>query len=191
MKNCGPEDSSKPSPREAFVAGDVAMYLGNSLDANSLMNPERSAVVGKVAIARHPVGKRYAPIVTGYGLGIPANAANKEAAFLLLQWLTSKQGNRVIGLAGGMPSRRSTFSDPEVLDKYPQLAAIGDALDDAQANPMLGNDAAHYATHAVRGDLMKMWDSTDISHQDALNAAVDETRTRMRFAGYYTWFGDD
>ena len=40
----------------------------------------------------------------GFGIGIPKNAENKEAAFLLMQWLTSKQGDKLVAMAGGNPS---------------------------------------------------------------------------------------
>ena len=51
----------------------------------------------------------------GDGIGVPAACKNKEAAYLLCQWVVSKQqGARLVQAGGGVPFRNSILNDPEV-----------------------------------------------------------------------------
>ena len=61
--------------------------------AGTVFNAATSKVADKVAVAITPgVGKRRGQIVRGgWGMGIPKNAQNKDAAWTLLTYLTSKE----------------------------------------------------------------------------------------------------
>ena len=51
----------------------------------------------------------------GDGIGIAAASPNKEAAYLLCQWVVSKtQGARLLQAGGGVPFRNSILNDPEI-----------------------------------------------------------------------------
>jgi multiple sugar transport system substrate-binding protein len=51
----------------------------------------------------------------GDGIGIAAASKNKEAAYLLCQWVVSKkQGARLLQAGGGVPFRNSVLNDPEI-----------------------------------------------------------------------------
>ena len=51
----------------------------------------------------------------GDGLGIAAACKNKEAAYLLCQWVVSKkQGARLLQAGGGVPFRNSVLNDAEI-----------------------------------------------------------------------------
>jgi len=63
--------------------------------------------VGQVSYALHPKGVRYSSQSGGLGLAIPKNAKNADAAFLLLQWLTSKAQDKAVCKIGGVPTRTS------------------------------------------------------------------------------------
>ena len=109
--DCGPEGASAFGFGEAlgaFLNGDTAMYLDTTVVAGQINDPKKSKVVGKVGWALHPMGVRRGSQTGGFGIGIPKNAGNKEAAFLLMQWLTSKRGDKLVAMAGGNPSRFST-----------------------------------------------------------------------------------
>lgn len=66
-------------------------------------------------------------------MGIPANSQNKKAAFLFLQWLTSKDTDKKLALKAVTPSRLSTFSDPDVLEAQPAFVVVKEAV--SHANP--------------------------------------------------------
>jgi multiple sugar transport system substrate-binding protein len=87
--DCGPEGSSAFGPNEAanaFAQGQAAMFLDSIAFAPTFEDASRSTVAGNVGYAMHPMGVQRASQTGGFGLGIPANAENKEAAFLLMQW---------------------------------------------------------------------------------------------------------
>ncbi|MEL6518184.1 MAG: extracellular solute-binding protein, partial [Pseudomonadota bacterium] len=130
--DCGPEGSSAFGPAEAanaFAQGQAAMFLDSIAFASTFEDESRSTVAGKVGWAAHPAGVRAASQTGGFGLGIPANAEHKEAAFLLMQWLTSKEGDLMTAMAGGNPSRFSTYQDADLNAAKPWSATFGEALE--------------------------------------------------------------
>ncbi|MFY8086139.1 MAG: extracellular solute-binding protein, partial [Rubrivivax sp.] len=80
----------------AFLQGQAAMYLDSTSLAGVIKDPARSKVVDKVSWALHPAGTRRASQSGGLGLTIPKNAKNPDAAFLLMQWLTSKAQDKAV-----------------------------------------------------------------------------------------------
>ena len=162
------------------------MFLDSTVFAGQVNNPEKSRVVGKVGWALHPMGVRRGSQTGGFGIGIPSNAQNKEAAFLLMQWLTSKEADKAIAIAGGNPSRFSTHRDLEVLEVHPHLEVFGEALKYADPDwrpiiPVWGKINADLGT-----TLSKIL-TEDADVQESLDSVADRSREIMEEAGYYTW----
>ena len=187
--DCGPEGAKSFGFGEAlgaFLNGDTAMFLDTTVVAGQIDNPDKSKVVGKVGWALHPMGTRRGSQTGGFGIGIPSNAENKEAAFLLMQWLTSKKGDKLVALAGGNPSRFSTHSDADVNAKFPHMATFGEALKYADPDwrpiiPVWGKINADLGT-----TLSKVL-TEDLDIQEALDGVAERTKAVMAEAGYYTW----
>ncbi|MEM1074190.1 MAG: extracellular solute-binding protein [Pseudomonadota bacterium] len=187
--DCGPEGATNFGFGEAlgsFLNGDTAMFLDTTVVAGQIDNPDKSQVVGKVGWALHPMGVERASQTGGFGIGIPANAENKEAAFLLMQWLTSKEGDKMVALAGGNPSRFSTHADADVNAKFPHMATFGEALQYADPDwrpiiPVWGKINADLGT-----TLSKVL-TEDLDIQVALDGVAERTKAVMDEAGYYTW----
>ncbi len=187
--DCGPEGATNFGFGEAlgsFLNGDTAMFLDTTVVAGQINDPAKSQVVGKVGWALHPMGTERASQTGGFGIGIPANAENKEAAFLLMQWLTSKQGDKLVALAGGNPSRFSTHADADVNAKFPHMKTFGEALQYADPDwrpiiPVWGKINADLGT-----TLSKVL-TEDLDIQTALDGVAERTRAVMEEAGYYTW----
>ncbi|MFA3917403.1 extracellular solute-binding protein [Ruegeria hyattellae] len=187
--DCGPEGATNFGFGEAlgsFLNGDTAMFLDTTVVAGQIDDPSKSQVVGKVGWALHPMGVERASQTGGFGIGIPANAENKEAAFLLMQWLTSKKGDKLVAMAGGNPSRFSTHADEEVNAKYPHMATFGEALKHADPDwrpiiPVWGKINADLGT-----TLSKVL-TEDLDIQKALDGVAERTKDVMTEAGYYTW----
>ena len=112
----------------AFLQGQAAMYLDSILIMGQVNDPAKSKIVGKVDYALHPKGVRYASQSGGLGLAIPKNAKNKEAAFLLLQWLTSKAADLKVTKVGGNAIRMSTLNNLDIMKQYPEFAILKDQL---------------------------------------------------------------
>ncbi|MEM1049104.1 MAG: extracellular solute-binding protein [Pseudomonadota bacterium] len=187
--DCGPEGSQTFGVAEAaasFMQGNAAMFMDSIAFAAQFEDPSKSKVVGKVGWALHPEGVRRGSQTGGFGIAIPKNAQNKEAAFLLMQWLTSKKGDKLVAMAGGNPSRFSTYADPEVNAKFPYAATFGEALKYADPDwrpiiPVWGKINADIGTTLSK----VLTEGLDI--QEALNGVADRTKAVMEEAGYYTW----
>ncbi|MEP4194686.1 MAG: extracellular solute-binding protein [Aliishimia sp.] len=187
--DCGPEGAMSFGPSEAassFSNGDSAMFLDSIAFMPGFENPERSKVVGKVGYAMHPMGTRRGSQTGGFGIAIPKNAENKEAAFLLMQWLTSKQGDLMVAMEGGNPSRFSTYQDAGLNAKYPFSATFGEALKYADPDwrpiiPVWGKINADIGTTMSK----VLTEGLDI--QEALDGVAERARAVMEDAGYYTW----
>lgn len=187
--DCGPEGSKSFAFGEAlnsFLQGKTAMYLDTTVVAGQINDPKKSKVVGKVGWALHPEGVRRGSQTGGFGIGIPKNAQNKEAAFLLMQWLTSKKGDKLVALAGGNPSRFSTHQDADVNAKFPHMKVFGEALKYADPDwrpiiPVWGK------INADIGTTMSKVLTEGIDIKEALDGIAERTEKVMEEAGYYTW----
>lgn len=187
--DCGTEGAATFGFAEAgasFLQGNSAMFLDSTVFAGQVNDPAKSKVVGKVAWAPHPVGVRAGSQTGGFGIGIPRNAQNKDAAFLLMQWLTSKKADKMIALAGGNPSRYSTHADAEVNAKFPHMAVFGEALKNADPDwrpiiPVWGKINADLGTALSK----VLTEGADI--QTSLDGVAERAKAIMEDAGYYTW----
>jgi multiple sugar transport system substrate-binding protein len=187
--DCGPKGAATFGFGEAlgsFLSGDTAMFLDTTVVAGQINDPDKSKVVGKVGWAMHPMGVRRGSQTGGFGIGIPKNAQHKEAAFLLMQWLTSKKGDKLVALAGGNPSRFSTHQDADVNAKFPHMKTFGEALKHADPDwrpiiPVWGKINADLGT-----TLSKVL-TEGLDTQQALDGVAERTRKVMDEAGYYTW----
>ncbi|WP_457648311.1 extracellular solute-binding protein [Profundibacter sp.] len=187
--DCGPEGAQTFGFAEAgaaFLQGKTAMFLDSTQFAGQVNDPEKSTVVGKVGWAMHPAGVRQASQTGGFGIGIPANAQHKEAAFLLMQWLTSKKADKLIALEGGNPSRFSTHEDADVNAKFPHMKLFGEALRYADPDwrpiiPVWGK------INADLGTALSKVLTEDLDIQEALDGVAERTRATMEDAGYYIW----
>ena len=173
----------------AFLQGESAIYIDALKIASMSRDPEQSLVDGKVGYALHPEGPAGCGSETGgFAMGIPDNSANKEAAFIFIQWMTSKEIDRKIVVeAGGDPSRMSTMADPELQDMFPEYPVILEQLACANQDwrplipewgainaPIMGVHIGEYVN-----------DQTDLD--SALAAAKAEIEDVMNRSGYYTW----
>ncbi|MCG8572842.1 MAG: extracellular solute-binding protein [Spirochaetes bacterium] len=117
----------------AFLQGNAAMYIDAIVLATPAKDPNKSKVHDKLGFALHPSAKTSGSETGGFGLAIPKNASNPEAAFLFMQYLTMKETERKIVLNGGAPFRMSTLNDPQIQAKYPEFQVLAEQL--KYANP--------------------------------------------------------
>ncbi len=168
----------------AFLQGQAAMYLDSTSLAGLVNDPAKSRVVGNVSWAMHPQGVKRASQSGGLGLTIPKNAKNPEAAFLLMQWLTSKAQDKAVTKLGGAPMRNSTLNDADLVRQYPEFITFKEALKFSNADWR---------------PIISVWDKINVqalgvgisealtgkkSAEDALNGMVPQVTQIMREAGY-------
>ncbi|WP_108482179.1 extracellular solute-binding protein [Oceaniglobus ichthyenteri] len=187
--DCGPKGAMSFGPSEAansFSNGESAMFMDSIAFAPGFEDPTRSKVAGNVGYALHPEGVRRGSQTGGFGIAIPKNAEHKEAAFLLAQWLTSKRGDKLIAMAGGNPSRFSTYADAEVQAKYPFAETFGEALKyaDPDWRPIIPTWGK---INADIGTTMSKVLTEGLDPKEALDGVAERSRAIMEEAGYYTW----
>ena len=168
----------------AFLQGQAAMYLDSTSLAGVVNDPSKSKVAGKVSWALHPAGTRRASQSGGLGLTIPRNAKNADAAFLLMQWLTSKEQDMAVTRLGGAPVRNSTLGNADLVRQYPEFITFKEAL--------------KYSNPDWR-PIIPVWDKINVqalgvgisealtgkkTAEAALNELVGPVTTIMREAGY-------
>jgi multiple sugar transport system substrate-binding protein len=104
--------------------GRAAFYIG-SLGRNQFFNdPDKSRFPGKIKagpipVARELVGKyEVAPAkVEFWGMSIPRNARNKDAAWDLMRAMLTKDATVMTAINGNGPVRASAYADPRVRDR--------------------------------------------------------------------------
>jgi multiple sugar transport system substrate-binding protein len=187
--DCGPEGAKTFGVAEAgaaFLQGKTAMYLDSTVFAGQVDDPAQSKVVGKVGWAMHPMGVRRGSQTGGFGIAIPRNAKNKDTAFLLMQWLTSKRVDKMIALQGGNPIRFSTHADAEVNAKFPYMSTFGEALKHADPDwrPII---PAWGKINADLGTTLSKVLTENLDIKQAFDGIAARTKAVMTEAGYDTF----
>ncbi len=108
----------------AFPQGRVAMWHDDSSAIPAVLDPEQSLVAEETAFWSLPcteVNPDHCALVQPFGTWINAASKNKEAAWLLVQYLTSKETQAAAAQAGVLltPSRLSVLEDPATVAKLP------------------------------------------------------------------------
>jgi multiple sugar transport system substrate-binding protein len=170
----------------AFLEGKTAMFLDTVAIAGSVRNYEKTKLVGNVQYALHPKHKTRLSETGGFGIGIPANSQNKEAAFLFLQWLTTKEADRKTVLNGGAPFRISTINDPELQKQFPEFKVLAEQLQYADPDwrpiiPEWGIINEQFLGVAIHQVLIG-----EKFPEEAMKSVVKPVRNIMEQAGYYS-----
>ncbi len=117
----------------AFAQGDVAMITEWSAFYSSLKNPETSKVVDCMKIAPEPMGPDgRKPALGGFSLAVASQADDNEqaAAWLFIQWVTSKANALEYLERGGVPARQSVYEMEGVAEAYDFVPALVESWQD-------------------------------------------------------------
>lgn len=109
-----------PDANTLFSQGKAAFYIDASVFGPAFEDATKSQVAGKVGYAQIPPVTAGGTSYTGsapWGLGIPKNAKNKDAAWYFIQWMTNKANTAKIGVSTGGAPRLSSYSDPTYTGK--------------------------------------------------------------------------
>jgi len=131
----GAESFDLGASDNAFLQGLTAMIIDRDKLIGLSRDTEKSKVADSVGFALQPKADdgSLETEAGGFAVGIPVNSQNKKAAFLFLQWLTSKETEKALALKAVTPARISTLNDPDVLEAYPAFEVVKEAV--SYANP--------------------------------------------------------
>jgi ABC-type glycerol-3-phosphate transport system substrate-binding protein len=118
LRDSGPRGAANWTWLETLsgmLEGRVAMCIDASNFGPAVDDPKKSATAGKWGVAPVPRGPggRYPSIYT-HTLAINAASRHKRAAWLLLQFATSREAQRERAMETGEPTRTSLWKDPEL-----------------------------------------------------------------------------
>ncbi|MDJ0616756.1 MAG: ABC transporter substrate-binding protein [Calothrix sp. MO_192.B10] len=165
--------------RRIFQNGEAA-FVRNWPYAWPLGNADDSPVKGKIAIK--PMvgtpGQNGGACLGGWGLGIAKNSKHPEEAWKAIQYFTSEAAQRKFILqAGFVPSRRSLFTDPQIVAKYPHYPEILRVVDQAVLRPPI-------AQYAQASDILQRYLSSALTNrmnpEKAMKAAAAETKRLLK-----------
>lgn len=122
--------SDQENAATVFCQGNTAFFLqawaGVYEQANT---PSTSKIVGDVAVAPYSIGKDSNTNVVlslPEAMAIPSTSNNKDAAWKYMSYMSSKSFDKNKALTiGALPIYSSTFSDSDVLKKYPYWENFG------------------------------------------------------------------
>ena len=119
MKDCGPPGNIGFNWNECqttFMQGRAAMWWDGIGFSAPLLDKNKSKIVEKVGFAPVPAGPKSHHCATFIeGIGIPASAKNKKAAWLFVQWITGKQMmNEQLRAGAGTPPRLSCYGREDI-----------------------------------------------------------------------------
>jgi multiple sugar transport system substrate-binding protein len=108
-----------------FLQGRTAMAIDSSNFATDISNPAKSHVVKQAGFAAFPhlAGRGPVPFMSHWQACINSKSRNKQAAFLLLQWATSKPTSLQTAAAGLATTRLSAWSSEAFKNAFGRQAA--------------------------------------------------------------------
>ncbi len=111
----------------ALAQGDVAMITEWSAFYSTLKDPTTSKIGDCLAIAPEPKGPAgRKPALGGFSLAVATQAdeAERAAAWLFIQWATSKANALSYVEKGGVSARQSVYETPGLSDKFTYIPAL-------------------------------------------------------------------
>ena len=178
--------------KESFTQGKYAMYFDCDFFGAGYEDKNTSKVAGKVGYAP-PLApspdKRWTNVFT-WALGMSAASKNKDAAWYLIQWATSKQRllDATTKYNNFNPTRKSIFDDPKVQETMKSWGS-GTYL------PTVLDNLTKYAKIAYRPNpelpaftvrtsqaLQEIWNGQPA--QKVMDAAAEDINANMTKAGW-------
>ena len=150
----------------ASQAGKLAMFVDGTSIAAQALDPTKSQVSEHMDIAAVPTGPNgRSPAIAVHGLGIPADAPNKEASMKFIEWATSAEVLTKIALSQPYPdfTRASVAQNAEVTAKYQSINPKFLSLKVEMLNDAIG----HYRP------LLPQWPALGAAIGEHINAALN------------------
>lgn len=159
-----------------FAQGKVAMEIESTNELNPITDPKNSRVIDKIGVIPVPPGPGGSKLtMLQWGLSINKFAKNKEAAWLFMQWATSKEMQLEMALSGIASPRTSTWDNEKFKNgmdtplKKQWMESLKFIM--ANANPDVGPPVEDQAQ--VRQIIGEMIDKVILKNKTAEEAAKE------------------
>jgi len=138
-----------------------------------------SDIAGKYSIKPmvHAVGQDSGATLGGWGLGIAESSKHPDAAWEVIEFLSSEESQREFILATGfVPSRTSLFNDRAIVAKYDYYPKLLDVVRSSALRPPISQ-------YAQASDILQRYLSAAITNkmtpEKAMQSAANETRSLL------------
>ena len=165
--------------RRLFQSGNVA-FLRNWPYVYSLASDSDSPIAGKFSIKPmvHAAGKSSGATQGGWGLGISSSSKHPDAAWEVMEFLSSEASQRQFILETGyVPSREALFNDPQIVGKYDYYPKLLEVVKSSALRPPI-------AQYAQASDILQRYLSSAITGkltpEQAMKSAAAETRNLLK-----------
>jgi multiple sugar transport system substrate-binding protein len=152
-----------------LLQGTAAMSINWPAWITAFSDPAKSKVIGKMEFTVMPGGAKPGRAEIGNWLiAIPRDAKNADAAFDFLIWATSSEQMKRSAMRGNPPTRKSLFTDAELVAKFPAYPAQLRSLENSRPRPRtpLWNELEN-----AFGIFLSKANSGELSPEDAMNQA--------------------
>jgi multiple sugar transport system substrate-binding protein len=157
-----------------LLQGTAAMSINWPAWISSFSDPSKSKVIGKMEFGQLPAAKNPGRAEIGNWLiAIPRDAKNIEAAMDFLLWATNREQMKLSAQRGNPPTRKSLFTDPELVAKFPSYPAQLRSLESSRPRPRtpLWNEIEN-----AFGIYLSKANSGELTAEDAMNQANAEIK---------------
>jgi multiple sugar transport system substrate-binding protein len=171
-----------------FAQGDVAMITEWSAFYSTVVSPETSSIADCVEIAPEPKGPAgRKPALGGFSLAVASQADENEqaAAWLFIQWATSKANAREYLERGGVPARQSAYEDSALAETYKFVPALVESWQEG-----VPEFRPRFAEWPEITEIVQEWGTKIMLGEVTTEEGAQEIGTRMEAvledAGYYS-----
>jgi multiple sugar transport system substrate-binding protein len=171
----------------ALAQGDVAMITEWSAFYSTLTNKETSKIGDCLAIAPEPKGPAgRKPALGGFSLAVATQADDNEkaAAWLMIQWLTSKANAQTYLEKGGVPARQSVYQDPANAEKFTYIPALVESWKEG-----VPEFRPRFAEWPTITEIVQEWGSKmmlgEVSVEEGAKTIGTKMEEVLQKAGYY------
>ena len=172
----------------ALAQGDVAMITEWSSFYTTLKDPATSTIGDCLAVAPEPEGPAgRKPALGGFSLAVASQADENEqaAAWLFIQWVTSKANAKRYLELGGVPARQSVYKMEGVAEEYDFVPAL---VQSWQAG--VPEFRPRFAEWPQITEIVQEWGTKMMLGEVSTEEGAKEIGTRMEAvleeAGYYS-----
>ncbi len=171
----------------ALAQGDVAMLTEWSAFYSTLASPETSTLGDCLAVAPEPTGPAgRKPALGGFSLAVATQAdeAERAAAWLFIQWATSKANAGTYLEKGGVPARQSAYADPALAETYKFIPALVESWQDG-----VPEFRPRFAEWPAITEIVQEWGTKmmlgEVSVEEGARTIGEKMEAVLAEAGYY------
>ncbi len=157
-----------------LLQGTAAMSINWPAWISSFSDTSKSKVIGRMEFGQLPAARNPGRAEIGNWLiAIPRDAKNIEAAMDFLLWATDREQMKLSAQRGNPPTRKSLFTDPELVAKFPSYPAQLRSLESSRPRPRtpLWNEIEN-----AFGIYLSKANSGELTAEDAMNQANAEIK---------------